>query len=184
MAAGLGGATSGCLCSPLGRSGCTNKPTPGLRSNGNQTCSRTKSPLSPSLLFFSRPLCMTKAPPTHTPAEGRTSIIPNRPENIPPSLYRVFPHSDGSWRPSSLHQRWPSWPRSSQTPATCTYLHRHTFSHFHMLSLSLLLSATLFPFIYISHMCTQSFPLTHVNTADLRTDPNLFFVVTQFHMTV
>lgn len=169
MAAGLGGATSGCLCSPLGRSGCTNKPTPGLRSNGNQTCSRTKSPLSPSLLFFSRPLCMTKAPPTHTPAEGRTSIIPNRPENIPPSLYRVFPHSDGSRRSSSLHQRWPSWPRSSQTPATCTYLHRHTFSHFHMLSL---ITPTLFPLSFhssIYHTCApkafhwlMSIPLTYV----------------------
>lgn len=56
MPAGLGGATSGCLCSPLGRSACTNKPTPGLWSNGNQTCSRTKSPLSPSLLFFTPPL--------------------------------------------------------------------------------------------------------------------------------
>ena len=46
MATQLGGATSGCLSSPRGRSACTNKPTPGLRSNGNQTCSRTKSLLS------------------------------------------------------------------------------------------------------------------------------------------
>lgn len=58
VAVGWGGATSGCLCSPLGRSACTNKPTPGLWSNGNQTCPRTKSPSCsfPPLLL----------PPTHT----------------------------------------------------------------------------------------------------------------------
>lgn len=146
IATQLGGATSGCLCSPLGRSACTNKPIPGLWSNGNQTCSRTKSPLSPSLLFFSLPLSVW---PTHT--EGRTSIIPNRPENIPPFLFPAFPHSNGSWRSTFLHQRWPSWPWSSQAPVTCTYLHRHTFSHFQMLSLSLLLFPTFFPSIYKSH---------------------------------
>lgn len=38
MAVRLGGATSSCLCSPLGRSACTNKLNQGLWSNGNQTC--------------------------------------------------------------------------------------------------------------------------------------------------
>lgn len=123
MAAWLGGATSVCLCLPLGPSAWTNKPTPGLRSNGNQTCSRTKSPLAPSLLFFFPPaLCMTNPPLTHTPAEGRTSIIPNRPENIPLSFTRVFPHGNSSWRSVFLHQRWPSWPSGNQTPVTCAYL--------------------------------------------------------------
>lgn len=89
MAAGWGGATSGCLCSPLGRSACTNKPTPGLWSNGNQTCPRTKSPscsLPPLLL----PPTHTHTQ-THTPAEGRSSIISNRPENIPRSSRWFFP---------------------------------------------------------------------------------------------
>lgn len=75
----------------------------------------------------------------------------------------------------------PEQPDSSDlhlSPPTHFLSLSHAFSY-HSYSLS-----TLFPFIYISHMCTQSFPLTHVNTADLCTDPNLFFVVTQFHMTV
>lgn len=82
MAVRLGGATSSCLCSPLGRPACTNKPNQGLWSNGNQTC-------PPPPLHFPPTLCRTKAPPTCAPAEGRTSIIPNRPENIPssPSLF-------------------------------------------------------------------------------------------------
>lgn len=92
MVARLEGETSGCLCSPLGRSACTNKRTPGLWSNGNQTCPRTKSlfSLSPSLLLTPS-LCMTSAAPTRTPAEGRTSIIPNRPENIP-CFFPMFSH--------------------------------------------------------------------------------------------
>lgn len=64
MAAWLGGATSSCLCSPLGRSACTNKPTPGLWSNGNQTCSRTKSPMFFSFLFFALPPTPTPIPPS------------------------------------------------------------------------------------------------------------------------
>lgn len=91
--------------------------------------------------------------PTHTPAEGRTSIIPNRPENIPLFLSPFFPHNNGSWRSTFLHQCWPSWPWSSQTPVTYTYLHRHTFSHFKILLLSLPLSSTFFLFMH--H--TQSF---------------------------
>lgn len=39
----------GCRCSPLGLSACTNKPSQGLCSNGNQTCPRTKPPPPPSI---------------------------------------------------------------------------------------------------------------------------------------
>lgn len=83
------------------------------------------------------PLSTTNAPLTRTPAEGRTSIILNRPEKNSPSLYQAFPHSNFTWHSKFVHQRWPSWSSRNQIPVTCTYHHRHTFSHFCILSLSL-----------------------------------------------
>lgn len=41
----------------------------------------------------------------------------------------VFPHCSGSWRSTALHQPWPSWPRSSQTPLTHAYLRFLSLSH-------------------------------------------------------
>lgn len=162
----LGGATSSCLCSPLGRSACTNKPTPGLWSNGNQTCSRTKSPIFFSFLFFALPptpipppsplyslLSTTNAPLTRTPAEGRTSIILNRPEKIPlpfiklshtailhdiPSLYINADLLD----PQGIRLQWPVLITTDTLSLTFAYFLYHSSP---------------FP-LSVSRVCTQSFP--------------------------
>lgn len=158
MAAWLGGATSSCLCSPLGRSACTNKPTPGLWSNGNQTCLRTKSPIFPFPFLLSSlpPLpCMTNAPLTRTPAEGRTSIILNRPEKILLPIIK-FSHtailhdipclciSGDLLDPQGTRFQWPALISTDTLSLTFAYFLYHSFPF--------ALSACLV------RMCTQRFP--------------------------
>lgn len=127
MAVRLGGATSSCLCSPLGWSACTNKLNQGLWSNGNQTC---PSP-APT---FPRTQCRTKAPPTCAAAEGRTSIIPNRPENIPSSP-PLFSHTEAVCDVLRLYISTDLLdPGAARLPRPTLI---SAFSHFHMPPLSL-----------------------------------------------
>lgn len=135
MAARLGGATPSCLCSPLGRSACTNKPNQGLWSNGNQTC----PPPPPPPPSFAPTLCRTKAPPTCAPAEGRTSIIPNRPENIPSSR-SPFSHTAAVHDVPRLYISTDLLdPGAARLPQPTLI---SAFSHFHMPPLSLLFLRT------------------------------------------
>lgn len=115
----------GCLCSPLGLSACTNKPSQGLWSNGNQTCPRTKPPAP---LDFPHSVYNQSSTDAHS--SWRTHF------NYPKQTWKyslfpstLFPHCSGSWRSTALHQAWPFWPRSSQTPLTHAYLRFFSLSH-------------------------------------------------------
>lgn len=127
---------------------CTNKLTPGLCSNGIQTwCSKTKilfwvfffflpSFLPSSLSYFSSS-SFTRL--THTPAEGCTSIIPNRPENIPCSFSLLqCSHTTALFDDvpvSPPHQRWPPWLSRAARPHWSPLISADALSHhFHMLS--------------------------------------------------
>lgn len=90
----------------------TNRP-PGLWSNGNQTYPSTKPQQTPLFIHAQSP---------RAPAEGRSPIIPNRPETI--SLFSAFPHiwSTCSFTYKSTHLAVPSV--FGQLGASCP-LRRH-----------------------------------------------------------
>lgn len=126
-------------------------------------------------LFFSLSLSLYDERSTNTHSSWRTHFnYPKQTWKYSLFLSQVFPHSDSSWRSLFLHQHWPSWPLSSQIPLTCIYLHRHTLSNFHMLSLSHLLSSLCF---LLSMHHTKNF--THINTDSLfLSNPYLSFTKT------
>lgn len=112
----------------------------------------TRPARGPNLLFFS--FLFFALPPTPTPTPIPPSLNNQRSVDThsswrthfnyskqtwknSPSLYQAFPHSNFTWHSKFVHQRWPSWSSRNQIPVTCTYHHRHTFSHFCILSLSL-----------------------------------------------
>lgn len=141
-----GGAATGCLSSPLGHVAVqTNWPQASVLMGSRLGAQRPKSCFGfffffpsflPSSLSYSSS-SFTRL--THTPAEGCTSIIPNRPENIPCSFSLLqCSHTTALFDDvpvSPPHQRWPPWLSRAARPHWSPLISADALSHhFHMLS--------------------------------------------------